>query len=90
MNNNRAIALSAVIVYALWATVLAGFITTSALIANGTHSLASVFALATILVLGIAAVITIRCYVLRVCGLIRNLHGVGEPEWSVPGLHTVP
>lgn len=89
MNDTRAVALSAVIVYALWATMFAAFVTSIALMGAGRTGLAGAFALTTIVILGVAAVVTIRCYVLRVCGLIRALNGI-ESKWDVPGLHTVP
>lgn len=88
-HNTRAVALSAVIVYSLWALMFGSLITALALIGTTHHRLASAFGLITLVLLGIAAVVTLRCYILRVCGVLRALNGI-EPEWNVPGLHTVP
>ena len=89
MENTRTIPLSAIVVYALWATMFASFLTSTTLLGFGLTSLAGAFALTTMVLLGIAAVATIRCYVLRICALIRALHNV-EAEWNVTGLHTIP
>lgn len=89
MNNTRAVALSAVIVYALWAVMFAAFIASTSLMAAGRNGLAGALGLTTIVLLGIASVVTVRCYVIRVCTLIRALNGI-ESKWDVPGLHTVP
>lgn len=93
MNETRSVPLTTLAVYLLWAWVAATLAASWSLMLSGTPHIAYLFGATSCVSTGVAIVASMRCYTLRVCQLIRNLHGLGggpnrrDPASELVGLH---
>lgn len=92
MNGTRLVPLNAIISTILWAVVVGAIVVSWILVATGHPSAAVAMGFTACIPASVAIVVTIRSYVLRLCDVIRSLHGIeplATPAESAPDLGKV-
>lgn len=92
MNDARSVPLTTLTVYLLWIWVAVSLTASWSLMISGDPHVAFMFGITSCVSTGVAVVASVRCYVLRVFSLIRNLHGLEhlEPLVVPAGIHGLP